>query len=286
MSKLLNGIINYIGANGIFKNNDGDIPITSGNIILDNGRKLMSKNSQNVAKNIVGYNTDKVVFNYNGSGGTDVNAELFGNSITASAGGGVNINNTSDGTTDVILQSNARFTSTVGAATTTNNKITLSSDDGNVDIYTYRKIIRSGTTQTHENTYTFTPTGQLQGIQTPSSDTNAANKKYVDDHKPYMHASTTISNFNSVNATWVPAYDGFAVVIFRADSSTSTSSASIMDMSSQSAGRYVGIATQNSPLGYFTLSFPVKKGYTYKISGLSYATVDYAYVYYFRSDSD
>ena len=112
---------------------------------------------------------EKVVFNYNGSGGTGVDAELFGNSITASAGGGVNINNTSNGTTDIILQSNARFTSTIGANTTTNNKITLSSDDGNVDIYTYRKIIRSGTTQTHENTYTFTPTGQLQGIQTPSS---------------------------------------------------------------------------------------------------------------------
>lgn len=275
MSKLLNGIINYIGANGIFKNNDGDIPITSGNIILDNGRKLMSKNSQNVAKNIVGYNTDKVVFNYNGVGGTDVNAELFGNSITASAGGGVNISNTSNGTTDIILQSNARFTSTIGADTTTNSKITLSSDDGNVDIYTYRKITRNGTTQTHENTYTFTSTGQLQGIQTPSSDTNAANKKYVDDKTVSFGESQSLSIASAITSTsgWTATGTGFLTAYGTKDHATDISSYELRKTDGLILG--VCVSPANADNTHLSLTIPIKQGTAYRMIKSNATTVYY-----------
>lgn len=110
-----------------------------------------------------------------------------------------------------------------------------------------------------------------------------ATTNYVDSHKPYTHASTSVSALSTLNGTWTAPYDGFFVIVCRANTSSGNGYVGIQDTA---ASRYVLMMTQTTVGGYFTGHFPVRKGNTYTTKGLSNANVIAAHVYYFRSDSD
>lgn len=110
-----------------------------------------------------------------------------------------------------------------------------------------------------------------------------ATETYVDNHKPYMHASSSISSLSTVNGTWTAPYDGFFLMVCRANT---TSGAGYVGIQDTTASRYVLMMTQTTAGGYFTGCFPVRKGNSYKTVGMTNATVQVAHVYYFRSDSD